>query len=260
MSRRTAVTRRVRVAALAGVVLAVVAVLLLVRGGSGGDDEPPALLEERVGRGPVTTTILRPAAGASPLPVVLFLHGWGATRPESYRPWLEHLARRGNAVLYPRYQDSVATPPPQVLGNVLAGVRLALSRLDEDPRSLVAVGHSAGGALASDYAAIARRVALPVPRAVLSAYPGRSLRGFPARIPAVQPVPDGIPVLALGSTQDAVVGTSFARDIARSAPDGRYVEVRTAGARDHLAPQRADAVARRVFWARLDRLIDSVRR
>ncbi len=244
---------------VAVLVLAVVAVSLAVRGSSGGD-EPTALLEERVGRGPVTTTILRPAGAASPLPVVLFLHGWGATRPESYRPWLEHLARRGNAVLYPRYQDSVATPPPQVLGNVLAGVRLALSRLDEDPRSLVAVGHSAGGALASDYAAIARRVGLPEPRAVLSAYPGRSLRGFPARIPPVRPVPDGIAVLALGSTQDAVVGTSFARDIARSAPDGRYVEVRTAGARDHLAPQRADAVARRVFWARLDRLIDRARR
>jgi hypothetical protein len=55
-----------------------------------------------------------------------------------------------------------------------------------------------------------------VPRAVLSAYPGRSLRGIPAGIPPVRPVPDGIPVLALGSTQDAVVGTSFARDIARS--------------------------------------------
>jgi hypothetical protein len=57
---KPAVTRRVRAAVLAGVVLAVVAVLLVVRGSPGGE-EPAALLEERVGRGPVTTTILRPA-------------------------------------------------------------------------------------------------------------------------------------------------------------------------------------------------------
>ena len=118
-------------------------------------------------------TIIRPEGLHDDVPLVLFLHGWGATEPRTYRPWLEHLAREGNAVIYPRYQDSFAEPPAQVLGNVVLGVRAALRRLDEDPGSLVVAGHSAGGALAADYAAVARSVGLPPPRAVFAAYPGR---------------------------------------------------------------------------------------
>ena len=107
---------------------------------------------------------------------MLFLHGWGGNEPRYYRPWLEHLAREGDAVIYPRYQDSVLEPPPQVLGNVLAGVRLALERIDEDPGSLVVAGHSAGGALAADYAAIARGARLPVPEAMFPVYPAARCR------------------------------------------------------------------------------------
>ena len=81
------------------------------------------------------------------VPVVVFLHGWGATRPRFYRPSIDHLARAGNAVIYPRYQDSVVDQPSEVLGNALAGVRLALKQVDEEPGSLVVAGHSAGGAL-----------------------------------------------------------------------------------------------------------------
>ena len=108
------------------------------------------------GKGPGRVTVIRRADADGPLPVVLFLHGWGATEPRFYRGWVEHLAREGNAVIYPRYQDSVAEPPTQVLGNALVGVRIALGELDEEPDSLVVAGHSAGGGLAADYAAIAR--------------------------------------------------------------------------------------------------------
>ncbi len=56
-------------------------------------------------------TVIRRADAEPPYPVVLFLHGWGATEPRFYGPWLEHLARAGNAVVYPRYQQSVAELP-----------------------------------------------------------------------------------------------------------------------------------------------------
>ena len=140
--------------ALAGLVLA------LAGCGAGEKAEPeprpgPArILTEQVGRGPQTAYVVRPDVNRR-LPVVLFVHGWGGTLP-AYRPWLDHLARRGNVVIYPRYQDSVLTPPDQVLGNLLAGVRLALRRVDTRPGGLVVAGHSAGGALAADYAGIAR--------------------------------------------------------------------------------------------------------
>ena len=239
---------------------ALVAVLLAA--GCGGDSGPPKLLTETVGSGPETATIVRPDVGGR-LPVVLFLHGWGGNQPRFYRPWLEHLAREGNAVIYPRYQDSVVEPPPQVLGNVLTGVRAALERINEEPDSLVVAGHSAGGALAADYAVIARSVRLPVPLAVFSAYPGRRLPRLPFGIPELDPgrIPAATRVVALAGTRDGVVGTRPARRLARLAGARRreLVIVSDPAASDHLGPQRADATARREFWARLDRLIREAR-
>jgi acetyl esterase/lipase len=244
--------RRLPAAALAALLLA----------GCGGATEPPKLLTETVGSGPQTATIIRPDVGGR-LPVVVFLHGWGATRPRYYRPWLEHLAREGNAVIYPRYQDSFVEPPPQVLGNMLAGVRGALGHIDEDPGTLVVAGHSAGGALAADYAAIAHSVKLPEPVAVFSAYPGRTLEGVPFGIPEIDPrrIPAATRIVALAGTRDRVVGMRPARRLARLAGARRrsLVVVSDPAASDHLGPQRADAAARREFWARLDRLIDAAR-
>jgi acetyl esterase/lipase len=239
---------------------ALLAAVLL--GGCGGGD-PPKLLTQTVGGGPQTATIIRPDVSGE-LPVVLFLHGWGATRPRFYRPWLDHLARAGNAVIYPRYQDSVLEPPPQVLGNVLSAVRQALDRIDEQPGSLVVAGHSAGGALAADYAAIARSTRLPVPVAVFSAYPGRTLERVPFGLPEIDPrrIPGETRLVALAGTRDRVVGTRPARRLARLAGARRkaLVVIDDPAASDHLAPQRSDAAARREFWARLDRLIGAARR
>ena len=240
----------------------------LAGAGCGGDErpEPPRIVTEQVGSGPQTATIIRPDL-EGPLPVVLFIHGWGGTRPQTYRPWLDHLARRGNAVIYPRYQDSVLTPPAQALGNLIAGVRLALARTRVRPETLVVAGHSAGGALSADYAAVARQAGLPVPRAIFAAYPGRRLRGAAPSIPEIAPglIPSGTRIVALGGARDAVVGTAPARRIARAATAvpreaRRYELIRDPAVSDHLGPQRAGAATRRVFWRRLDALIATARR
>jgi pimeloyl-ACP methyl ester carboxylesterase len=228
--------------------------VLQLAGCGGGDGD--TLVEERLGRGPGAVTVIRAADLEEDVPVVLFLHGWGATEPRAYRPWLEHLARAGNAVLYPRYQDSFAEPPAQVLGNIVLGVRAALRRVDEDPRSLVVAGHSAGGALAADYAAVARSVGLPPPRAVFAACPGRRFRGARLGIPSAGEIPPGVEVLAVQGADDRVVDPGAAREIGAR---GRLVVVRAAGARDHLAPQRDTPVAQREFWDRLDALIGDAR-
>ena len=247
-----------------------VALLALALAGCGGEstqrsDDPGRILTQQVGRGPQTAFIIRPDV-EGPLPVVLFLHGWGATLPPNYRPWLDHLARRGNAVIYPRYQDSVLTPPDQVLGNLIAGTRLALAKVDARPGRLVVVGHSAGGALSADYAAIAAEAGLPAPRAILSLYPGRSLRGIAASIPEIAPERIGAAtrIVALAGSRDSVVGTAPARRIVASAsrvPRARrsYVLIREPAVADHLGPQRASPDSRRVFWERLDKLIAEVR-
>jgi len=250
--------------------LAATLAALALTGCGGGEpragERSATLVTETVGRGVQQSTIVRPDL-PGPLPVVVFLHGWGAPDPAFYRPWLDHLARRGNAVVYPRYQDSFVEPPRQVLGNVLAAVRIALERRPARPGTLVVAGHSAGGALAADYAAIARSAGLPSPRAVFAAYPGRRLPRVPSGLPEIpaQLIPEGTRVVALASKQDRVVGTATARAIvrgARTVPRGRrrLVLVRDPAATDHQAPQRADAASRRTFWAPLDRLIARARR
>ena len=92
------------------------------------------------GEGAGRVTVIRRADAEPPYPVVIFLHGWGATEPRFYGPWVEHLAREGNAVVYPRYQQSVAEPPAQVLGNAQAGIRLAFDELDLRRDGLVVAG------------------------------------------------------------------------------------------------------------------------
>jgi dienelactone hydrolase len=231
-------------------------------GGTGLDEERRGdLVYATGGEGPGHVTVIRPAAAEGPLPLVLFLHGWGATEPRFYGPWVEHLARAGNAVIYPRYQDSFAEPPTQVLGNALVGVRTALEHLDADPDSLVVAGHSAGGGLAADYAAVARRVGLPPPRAVLSIYPGRAFRGIRAAIPGAGPVPEGTELVVLTGSRDSVVDPRDARAIyAAAETEQRKLETITArGARDHIGPQRSTPVAQREFWRRLDALITRAR-
>ncbi|HET8951983.1 MAG TPA: alpha/beta hydrolase fold domain-containing protein [Solirubrobacteraceae bacterium] len=230
--------------------------------GCGGDSGPPSLVTETAGRGVQQSTIIRPDT-AGPFPVVVFLHGWGAPDPGFYRPWLEHLARRGNAVVYPRYQDSFVQPPRQALGNVLAALRIALARPGLDTGSLVVGGHSAGGALAADYAALARTAGLPVPRAIFAVYPGRRLPRIPDGLPEIPPrrIAAGTRILALASDADGIVGTGTAREIVHGATraDARLVLVEDPAVGDHQAPLRTGAAARRAFWAPLDRLIANVR-
>lgn len=235
---------------------------LLAAGCSDGDEgEPPRPALERhvVGRGAAGATVLLPRRQT--LPTVVFLHGWGAVDPRNYEPWLEHLARRGSAVVYPRYQTSALALPTTVLANAVLGVRAGLARAGA--RRWVAAGHSAGGALAADLAARAAAEDLPSPLAVFSAFPGRGLAGLPFRIPSadLSRIRPSVRILTLSGAMDRVVGGDTARAIVRDArrvPERHrlHLVVTRQGAADHLAPQRASRVSREEFWQRLDRLIE----
>lgn len=216
-----------------------------------------------VGRGARAAAVFRRGNGGAPEPVVLFLHGWSLVDPASYEPWISHLVRAGATVVYPIYQVPPFVDTVTPLPNVLAALRLALARVRVAPGRLVVAGHSAGGALAADYAASAQAAGLPAPAAVLSVYPGRSLRGFAPRIPTVSAgmIPAGTRVLVLAGARDRVVGTRIARTIVRTATRARATLriVRDPAAYDHGAPQRSEPAARRAFWAPLDRLVAATR-
>ncbi len=217
-----------------------------------------------VGRGPRGAAIFRPAGGAdSGAPVVVFLHGWIAVEPAVYGKWIEHLVDRGSTVIYPIYQEAPYVDTATPLPNILVALRLAFAQVRPPSGRLVVAGHSAGGALAADYAASARSAKLPAPAAIFSVYPGRYLQGVPLRIPTVpaRNIPRGTRLLVLASTRDRVVGTRVARTIARTATRARttFRLVRDRSVSDHGAPHRSSAAARRVFWAPLDRLVAATR-
>src|SRR5690349_9374716 len=94
--------------------------------------------------------IVRPEG--KPRAVVVFLHGLGRDSGEQLEPWQAHLAREGYAVIYPRYES----PPPdaQARNNIVGAVGRALGDLGRPEVPLVLLGHSRGGRLAVESAAL----------------------------------------------------------------------------------------------------------
>ena len=219
----------------------------------------------RVGSGARGAEVVRPA-GAGVLPGVVFLHGWGLVARSDYRPWIRHLARAGNQVIVPRYQRNEDSDPGRALEDAVAGIRAALREAPIAGGSLVVAGHSAGAALGADYAASAAARRLPRAVAVLAVYPGRRILGYPRGIPERNParIPGSTRLVAMAGATDVVVGRAPARELIASATGvpasrKRYVLVRSASVADHYGPTRTSSAARRVFWARLDRLIQRAR-
>lgn len=239
-------------------VLAVVAVLDVV-----GDDSPGivTVAEHSYGHGSDQVWVFEPE-GRKPKALVLFVHGAGDARedtPYYHRPWIQHLVAHGDVVVYPRYEPFPGAP--RILAHLLAGARAGARHVARG-LPVVAIGYSRGGRLVMEYAAEARGVP-PVPAAILSVFPSG----------AMDPIHDlgtmakGTRVVILAGDRDEVVGTVGASQLvtqlaASGFPYGqlRFEPVRSHGAfvASHLSVLEDSPGARTAFWARADRLIDSV--
>lgn len=156
--------------------------------GSAGDRK--ATVSKRVlGRGPHATFAFY-AAGAAPQagrPVAIVLHGWGVVNPQSYGAWIDHLARQGWLVLFPRFQDVNRTRPADAPGLADALVKAALADLAADGEAkpdlarVALIGHLAGSPIAFDMAAGAAARGLPVPKLIFAATPGGIASGPKSR-------------------------------------------------------------------------------
>jgi len=149
------------------------------RGPGGADYAHAKVKKSSVGRGGKKAWIFEPAdPSPEKAPVVVFLHGWGAWWPLHYRTWIDHLVRRGNVVIYPRYQASFVTLPTRMTANAIAGIQDALAELPKDGRvhpdgdRFAVAGHSLGGVIAANVAATADDAGLPRPLAVMCVQPG----------------------------------------------------------------------------------------
>lgn len=150
--------------------------------GPGGREYTHAAVTKSVhGEGDKQYWLFEPASPTPrSAPVVVFLHGWSQMNPRSYGGWIDHLVKRGNVVIFPRYQADLLSPGNTFTDSMLASVRDALKTLDgpghvaPDRDRFAIVGHSCGGVLAANLAALAEQEKLPRPRAVMCIQPGRS--------------------------------------------------------------------------------------
>lgn len=180
------------------------------------------LTSEFFGKGPKSCWLFLPD-GPRPekAPVVVFLHGWAAITPRAHGAWITHLVRRGNIVIFPRYQR-ILTPPREFTPNAAHAIRAALERLTEpggvtpDLERVAFLGHSMGGVLTANLAAEARERGLPQPRALFAMQPGITETRPDGRfihLADLSKIPADTLLLSLASDVDGITGTRDARRI-----------------------------------------------
>jgi hypothetical protein len=249
--------------------LALAALLLLPACGGGGDASGrPAVrvgaLEERsYGREADQVWLIRPGQG-SVRSIVVFIHGHGGPledTPHYHRPWLQHLARAGSAVIYPRYE---AFPGGHgTLAHMERAVARAMEEVDAEDVPIVGIGYSRGGRLVMDWAAAA--VGGPYePDALLSVFPASG--EDPEE--DLSSIPHSTRIVVLAGDSDEVVGSLGAIALMDQLlvpgvpdPNRRLELVRSGGGftASHLSVLDTTPGARGAFWRRADRLIAAVR-
>jgi len=170
-------------------------------------------------------------------PVVVLLHGWGGMDPVSYGGWIEHLARKGNIVIYPRYQADLTTPPSEMTDNALDAINNALAVLQEGEvkpqrEHIALIGHSLGGVIAANLACEAASGWMPQPKALMVVAPGDSKNtniahafDLAKQVSGIMrdygEIPEETLLLCVVCEEDFLAGTSAARNIfyvARNVP------------------------------------------
>lgn len=187
--------------------------------GPGGKDYPYSrTLATGYGEGAERYWIIEPdKAGDRPLPVILFVHGFGLTNHTAYRTWIQHLVRRGNIVIYPAYHAGGIVDPMTFTGNTAKATRQALDRCDGNKHRLAdtdrftMVGHSLGGTIIANLAARPKHFGLPKPDALMLLQAGdtRADHGLGALFPSIThdhgTIPAGTPMLIIDVADDYFV-------------------------------------------------------
>jgi hypothetical protein len=110
-------------------------------------------------------------------PLIVFNHGWSAFFPSSYKAWIEHLVKRGNIVVYPRYQLGFIIGVRYATLNAIQAVKKAITILQNgdhvqpDLDKFAIVGHSLGGGITAEMAVLAEEKELPHPKAIMPVQP-----------------------------------------------------------------------------------------
>jgi acetyl esterase/lipase len=175
---------------------------------------------------------------AFPLPdsahVIVFNHGYAALNPMAYGGWIKHLVRKGNIVIYPRYQQNMLLPSSeQFPANVAQGIRDALTELNTGShvrpkvKQLIMIGHSYGGAISAYLGVKYERYGIPQPKGLLLCAPGTGpLNG--AKLDDYGGIPADTKMLIVSSSDDQVVKEPFQRVIFNTAvntPNRNFLKI-----------------------------------
>jgi len=218
------------------------------KGPGGSDYVSKEIVKRAVGRASAATYVFHAAGpAAAPRPVVVLLHSWGAVNPQFYGGFIEHLARRGHLVLFPRFQDVNRTRPSDATGIAASLIKEALDALASDPdakpdlQKVAYLGHLAGAAIALNLAADADKDGLPVPKLVFALMPGGIASDPKARgilLEDLSTIDKGVLLIAMSGDRDYLPTDRAARRVLKetvSIPPTRKLFMR-ASSDDHGFP------------------------
>lgn len=147
--------------------------------------------------------------------VVVFLHGYGAYNPMIYGGWIEHIVKKGNLVIFPRYQKNVISPGPKKFTSLAAiGIRAGIEQLKSrgvlsETHDLYIAAHSYGGVIASGLANNPQDFNLPSPKAMLLCSPGTGpFKG--GVLDSYEGIDPNMKIVTMVALHDHVVGDKFA--------------------------------------------------
>ena len=146
-------------------------------------------------------------------PLIVFNHGWTAIFPYFYKAWIYHLVKKGNIVVYPRYQFGIYFGYKNFYSNALKAVKDAIEELENgdhvrpDLDKFAIVGHSIGGGITAYMAAEAIDAGLPIPKAIMPVQPAILTTVDLSKIT------NETLMLVIVGENDTVVGNYFAKEI-----------------------------------------------
>ncbi len=151
--------------------------------------------------------------------VIVFNHGYGVFNPGPYGQWIEHLVRKGNIVIFPKYQLNDASLPSGYTSDAVTGILDAFEELNTNPSRVkprmnhfAIIGHSYGGVITSNLATNYALYGIPKPQCFMLCEPGTG--GFNGgRLDSYSGMDTDYNVLIVVGDDDIVVGNSFGREI-----------------------------------------------
>lgn len=156
-----------------------------------------------------------------PLNVVVFTHGYSAKNPGVYGAWIEHLTKKGNIVIFPRYQYNFTTTTHYFTGNAATAVKHAVNELKTNVKyqsvnteNAFYVGHSYGGVISANMALKYKEFELPKPIGLMMCNPGTGgFNGGRYRYKKYAAMDTTIPIIMIDGEKDRVVKGRFPKKL-----------------------------------------------